>query len=140
MMDFPTTFPVSSSLKRLIARKPVFARKEAGVLNYATVRELALALPGVEEGTCYGTPALRVKGKLLTRLWEDGETLVVHVDLYERDGLVARDPETYFVTDHYRSSSMVLVRLGSVEPAQMEELLEKAWALRAPKRLVAARS
>jgi len=109
-------------------------------LNYSAVRELALALPQVEEGTCYGTPAFRVKGKLLTRLWEDGETLVVHVELYERDRLIAGDPQTYFVTDHYRDYPMVLVRLASVDPEELQELSEKAWALRAPKRLAAARS
>jgi len=86
---------------------------------YDTVREMASALPEVEGGTCYGTPALRVKGKLLTRLWEDGTTLVVHVDPYERDGLLARNPDTYFITDHYRNYTMVLVRLAAVDPAEM---------------------
>lgn len=46
-------------------------------MNVRTVRRLALALPGVEEGPCYGTPGFRVKGRFLARLWEDGETLVV---------------------------------------------------------------
>ena len=41
------------------------------------VRSLALALPGVEEGSCHGTPAFYVRRKLMLRLWEDGETLVV---------------------------------------------------------------
>jgi hypothetical protein len=50
-----------------------------------TVREIALALPGVEEGTSYGTPAFRVRGKFLARLREDGETLVVKCDYPERD-------------------------------------------------------
>jgi hypothetical protein len=42
-----------------------------------TVRRLALAFPGVEEGPSYGTPGFRVQGKFLARLWEDGEILVV---------------------------------------------------------------
>lgn len=40
--------------------------------TFDTVRRLALALPGVEEGVSYGTPAFRVRGKLLARLREDG--------------------------------------------------------------------
>jgi hypothetical protein len=40
------------------------------------VRRLALALPGVQEGVCHGTPAFYVRRKLMLRLWEDGETLV----------------------------------------------------------------
>jgi len=33
-------------------------------VTYETVRRMGLALPNVEEGTSYGTPALKVKGKL----------------------------------------------------------------------------
>ena len=50
-------------------------------VTYETAVRLAMALPGVEEGTSYGTPSLKVRKKLLTRLREDGETLVVRVDL-----------------------------------------------------------
>jgi YjbR len=54
-------------------------------VTFETVRAIALALPGVEEGTSYGTPAFRVRGKFLARLREDGETLVVKCDYHERD-------------------------------------------------------
>jgi hypothetical protein len=37
-------------------------------MTYDEVVKLALSLPGVEEGTSYGTPALKVRGTLLTRL------------------------------------------------------------------------
>lgn len=107
-------------------------------MTYESVREIALALPQVEEGTCYGTPALRVKGKLLARLREDGETLVVRVDPFERDQLLSAHPETYFLTDHYRPYPYVLVQLLLAEPEALHELLENAWALQAPKRLVTA--
>jgi hypothetical protein len=40
-------------------------------VTYDTVRRIALDLPQVEEGTSYGTPALKVKGKLIVRLRED---------------------------------------------------------------------
>ena len=41
-----------------------------------TVRRIALAFPGVEEGPCYGTPGFRVRGKFLARMKEDGETAI----------------------------------------------------------------
>lgn len=41
--------------------------------TFDTVREIALSLPGVEEGTSYGTAAFRVRGKFLARLREGGE-------------------------------------------------------------------
>jgi hypothetical protein len=34
-------------------------------IDFDTVRKIALELPGVEDGTAYGVPALKVRGKLL---------------------------------------------------------------------------
>jgi len=106
---------------------------------FETVREIALALPEVEEGPCYGTPGFRVRGKLFARIWEDGETLVLKIDLDARELLLAADPEVFFLTDHYRGYPYVLVRLPAVDPEQLRELLEDAWRLSAPKRLAASR-
>jgi len=104
---------------------------------FETVREIALALPEVEEGPCYGTPGFRVRGKLFARIWEDGETLVLKIDLDARELLLAADSEAFFLTDHYRGYPYVLVRLPAVDPEQLRELLEDAWRLSAPKRLAA---
>lgn len=101
-------------------------------------RALAFALPGVEEGPCYGTPGFRVKGKLLARAWEDGETLALRIDLLERDALFQNDPDAFFLTDHYRPHAWVLVRLPRVDPNELAELLEDAWRSCAPKRLLEA--
>ena len=102
----------------------------------ATVRRLALAFPGVEEGLSYGTPGFRVRGKFLARMWEDGETLVVKCGDDERDFRMKADPETFFITDHYRGYPTVLVRLTSVTTADLRDVLEQAWRLSAPRRLV----
>src|SRR5207248_1705913 len=111
---------------------------EPSMVTVDTVRAIARTLPAAEEGPCYGTPGFRVKGKLFARLREDGELLVVRVGQLERDALLAEDPETFLVTPHYLSSPMVLVRLASVQPDQLEELLTQAWRTSAPKRLLAA--
>lgn len=107
-------------------------------VTLATVRRLALALPGVEEGLSYGTPGFRVRGKFLARLWEDGETLVVKCGDDERDYRMKADPETFFVTEHYRGYPTVLVRLARVRAADLQAVLEEAWRRQAPRRLVKA--
>lgn len=107
-------------------------------LTYDAVRDLARSLPDVEESTSYGTPALKVRGKLFARLKEDGETLVLRTDAFERTHLMHEDPRTFFITDHYLEYPWVLVRLGRVSKAQMRALLEGAWRRVAPKKLVAA--
>ncbi len=105
-------------------------------MTFAAVRRLALAFPGIDEGTSYGTPAFRVRGKFLVRLREDGESLAVKCGFDERDLRIQADPATFFTTDHYRGYPTVLVRLATVDPADLRDVLEQAWRLHAPKRLV----
>src|SRR6476661_7997091 len=105
-------------------------------VTLATLRRLALAFPGVEEGLSYGTPGFRVRRKFLARLWEDGETLVVKCGYDERDFRMMAEPETFFVTEHYRGYPTVLVRLARVREDDLQAVLEEAWRRQAPKRLV----
>jgi hypothetical protein len=108
-------------------------------VTFETVRELALAMPGVEEGLSYGTPAFRVGKKLMARLQEDGETLVLKTDFLARDTLMQAEPDTFFITDHYQGYPLMLVRLPAVRREQLRDLLDDAWRSLAPKRLLAAR-
>src|SRR5262245_23332760 len=112
-------------------------RRRSRGLSFDAVCNLALAFPGVELGTAYGTPALRVKGKFLCRLKEDGETLAIRCDIEERGARIAAEPQSYFITDHYRDYPAVLVRLARISAPAMRELIEQEWRRAAPKKLVA---
>lgn len=107
----------------------------ASPVTFATVRRLALAFPGVEEGTAYGTPALRVRAKFLARLL-DGDTLVLRCTPEHRAALVEADPVTFFVTAHYEAHPYVLVRLSTTTEEEMRTLLEAAWRDQAPAKVV----
>jgi hypothetical protein len=107
------------------------------MIDWSRVLELTAALPEVEPGYSYGTPALKVRNKLIARLREDGDTLVVRADVEERQALIATAPETFFLTPHYQAHPWVLVRLSRVDPEELRELLTDAWRLRVPKRLAA---
>ena len=106
-------------------------------MNFDEVRRIALALPGVEEGTSYGTPAFRVRGKLFCRLREDGESLVLTCNVFEREYLVKDLPDVFYVTDHYRGHPAVLARISAVTEPLLRERMEAAWRMAAPKKLVA---
>ena len=95
--------------------------------TYDTVRELARELPDVEESTSYGTPALKVKKKLLVRLKEDGKTLVLRVSFDERDILMQAEPETFFITDHYLGYPAVLAKLPRLGRRQLRDVLAMSW-------------
>jgi hypothetical protein len=109
------------------------------MVDIATLRRLALALPDVEEGTAYGTPAWRVRKKLFARLREDQETVAVRVERSERELLTGAEPAVFFITDHYRAYAWVLVRLAAIPEDELAEVLEESWRRAAPKRLVRER-
>jgi len=99
-------------------------------VTFETVR-IALTLDNVEEGTSYGTPAFKIGGALVARLHQDGCSLVVRMGLEEREELMAADPGTYYITDHYRGYPWVLVRLSRVHPDALHDLLGGARRLAA---------
>lgn len=98
--------------------------------------QLGLTLPEVEVSTSYGTPALKVKGKLLLRLKEDGESAaVMDTPIEEREILVETRPDAFFFTDHYRDWPIVLVRLKAMKAKDLRPFLLRSWRARAPKSL-----
>jgi hypothetical protein len=105
-------------------------------LTFGDVVTLCASFPGIEVGTSYGTPAIKVKGKLLVRLKEDGENIVLRTTFVVRDHLIHTQSSVFFLTDHYRDYPMVLVRLHSVAKMQLYELIEATWRESAPKGLV----
>jgi hypothetical protein len=108
-------------------------------MTWDEVRALAHALPGVVDATSYGTPALKVGGKLLVRLREDGETVVLQdTGFDEREALVESRPDVFHFTDHYRDYPCVLARLAAAEADDLRGLIERSWRTRAPRRVLAA--
>jgi hypothetical protein len=105
--------------------------------NFQAVASVACKLPEVEISKSYGTPALKVRGKLLARLHQDGESLVLRTELLDRQILMQADPDTFYITEHYQNYPLVLVRLSKVSRAALPDLMERAWRLVAPKSLIA---
>src|SRR5580700_9805684 len=103
-------------------------------VTFEEVRRIALSLQNVEEGTSYGTPAFKVGGKLIARLKEDGDSLVVGTTFEERAEMMAAEPDTYYITDHYLKYPWVLVRLPRVHPDAIRDLLDRALHLAKPGR------
>ena len=111
--------------------------KKRLAVTFEQVRLAAHVFPGVEDSTSYGTPALKVRGKLLARVHQSGECFVLRANLLDREILMQSDPNVFFITDHYRDYPWILVRFSAVEPGALPDLIERAWRLVAPKTLVA---
>ena len=110
------------------------------MITFEDVLKIASSIGRVEESTSYGTPALKVGGKLMARLREDGDSLVVGTTFEERQEMMAAEPDTYYITDHYLKYTWILVRLSRASPDALRDLLSRALRLtqltnrRAPKR------
>jgi hypothetical protein len=97
-------------------------------MTFDDIRTLTLVWPEVEDGTSYGTAALKVRKKMLVRLKEDGDSLVMpSVPLDERDMLVESKPKVFYFTDHYKDYPMVLIRLSKASRAVVAPLLRRRW-------------
>ncbi len=106
--------------------------------DWSDVVDAGRRLPEVEESTWFRTPSLKVRKKSLCRMKEDGETLVIRVvDLEDKEALLRGEPDVFYTTPHYDGYAYVLVRLAAVDPDVLRDLVEDAWRLMAPKRLVA---
>ena len=108
-------------------------------MTFDDIRKLALAWPEVEDGSSYGTPALKVRKKMLVRLKEDGDSLVMpDVPQDERAMLIEKEPKVFYFTDHYRDYPMVLIRLSKAKRGHVEPLLRRHWRSLASKAAVKA--
>jgi hypothetical protein len=108
--------------------------------DWGTVRQVARALPGAEESTTYGKAAFKVGGRLFAWISPDDQAagaLALRVDPEEKPLLIDSAPAVFFSTPHYEGHPILLVRLESVPQADLVDLIEDAWLLRAPKRLAA---
>jgi hypothetical protein len=110
----------------------VWTTSEAEILE--RLKRAAAGLPEVETSTWHGTPCLKVRGKSFCRV-KDADTVVVLVDLDEKEMLLGAAPELYYETDHYRGWPAMLVRIGSITDEELAHRVRRAWLRKAPKTL-----
>jgi hypothetical protein len=115
-------------------RRPASAKNKtsrAGGVDYATVRELALALPDVTDSSTLRGMSFKARGKLLAckaiNRSAEPETLMVRIGAPERDRLIAENPAVFYLTPHYLVNASVLVRLGRVSRKALQAVLGHAW-------------
>jgi len=99
--------------------------------GFARVTALGLKLPNVEQGISWGSPALTTGGQMMacipTNKAAEPGSLVVRLDFEQRDELVAADPATYYLKDHYVNYPCVLVRLDQIRDDALQDLLRMAY-------------
>jgi hypothetical protein len=112
---------------------------------FAPVAAIGRTLPDVEQTTTWGKATLKVRGTMFVCIAShksaEPDTLVVMMDIADRDALIDEDPGVYYLKDHYVGYPCVLVRLAKVQPDALRGLVvgahryvsEKARRRRAPR-------
>ena len=99
-------------------------------VDFDTVLKLGASLPGVTASSGARGVALRLKGQLVacTAINRSAEpnSLMVCIDFPLRDSLLEKQPDTYYMTSHYRGYATVLVRLAKIGHSELRNLLEQA--------------
>jgi hypothetical protein len=105
-----------------------------------TVRKFALSLPETTEEPHFEKSSFRVKGKIFVTIPEDNRHLHVHVDPDEGRALIASQPTVFeeIVWGKRVVPGFVRINLDVAERGQVFELVEEAWRMKAPKRVLAA--
>jgi hypothetical protein len=105
--------------------------------RYKRFCAVALRFPGVEQSMSYGTPSLKVGGKLLARWRTEADgSLALRCDILDRQILLQAVPRAFFVTDHYFHYPIILVRLEWLRRAELHACIERAWRTVASRRLI----
>ena len=111
-------------------------------LTFETVREIALELAGVQAGSTYGAPALKVNGNALASVpvnkSAEPNCAVFRVDFSLRSSLIKSNPDVYYITGHYEPYPTVLVRLSNISRAELRELLGLSWSFVSAKKPASA--
>jgi hypothetical protein len=101
-----------------------------GKVDFDTVLELGALLPGVKASSSKLGIALKLKGQLVacTAINPSAEpnSLMVCIDFPARDALLEKQPDTYYMTSHYRGYATVLVRLAKISRSELRNLLDQA--------------
>jgi hypothetical protein len=95
------------------------------------VRRLGVALSDVEEGTSFGAPALKTKGRMFacipTHTSAEPDSIAVRMSFTERDLRLAAEPDIYYLKPHYEGYPCVLARVKLMDDDSLSDLLETGW-------------
>jgi hypothetical protein len=119
------------------------------LIRAADVRRIALMLPEAADESTQERLVFSVAGKGFAWTFLERpapkqkrrprlDILAVCCTRERKEFLIEAAPDIYFDDDHYRGFPAVLVRLGAIGKKEFAALLEDAWRLKAPKRLLKA--
>ncbi|WP_454787789.1 MmcQ/YjbR family DNA-binding protein [Mycolicibacterium lutetiense] len=106
------------------------------MLDADDVRSIALSFPGTAEKERWGHPTFDVAGKMFVTVPDDETSFAVRCPRFDREELIAAEPQKFWVPQHEAASAWVRVRLAGLEDSQeLRDILLDSWRQAAPSRL-----
>lgn len=103
------------------------------------LRELALALPEVQEKLSWRVhPTFRVRDRIIAILSEDERSARIKSTHEAQQAMIASDPATFSFPPYVGRHGWIGVDLARIDPEELGELLEDAWRMTAPRKMVRA--
>lgn len=96
--------------------------------DFVAVKNIALNFPDTVESISHeGTPSVKVRGKLMCRLHENGEFIPIRLDFELRDKYLDSHPEIFHLPDHYKSYPYICMWIHNYDKKLLTEVLEQSW-------------
>ncbi|WP_341631901.1 MmcQ/YjbR family DNA-binding protein [Sphingomonas agri] len=98
-------------------------------MTFEEAAAFALSLPGTEQGTSYGKPAVKVasNGRAFLFPSHEAETSFgVAMDLDTIEMLKETDPDTFWQSPHYVGWEGVLIRYDSKDEERVRDVIERS--------------
>jgi hypothetical protein len=105
------------------------------MIDDAIFRRLALLLPEAEEQDHRGHPSFRVREKIFATLWPGEDRAVLKLRVEDQADLVDAKPRA-FSLNAWSKQGWTNIHLAHVTQLECRELLEEAWRIVAPKKMV----
>ncbi len=105
--------------------------------DFEFVKNIALSFPYAEESISHeGTPSVKVRGKLMCRLHDNGEFIPIRLDFEIRDKYLDSHPEIFHLPDHFKDYPYICMWIHNFSKNLIFEVLEQSWKGLATKKQV----
>jgi hypothetical protein len=96
--------------------------------DFEPIKQIALTFPGTEESTSHeNTPSIKVRGKLMCRLHDNGEFIPIRLDFELRDKYLDSHPEIFHLPDHFKAYPYICMWIHNYDKRLLTEILELSW-------------
>lgn len=105
--------------------------------DFEPVSKIALQYSGAEESISHeSTPSIKVNGKLLCRLHDEGNFVPIRIGFDNRDFYLEKYPEIFHLPDHFKNYPYVCFWVPMKDQKLLKEIIEISWKNLATKKQI----